>query len=69
MINKEIKIRVAETISIPNDWNVLVKQNPVKAIAEQSRVKEEFRRAFAENLICKKFERDEKSPRYLFYKV
>lgn len=57
------------TISIPNDWNNLVKQSPEKAIAEQSRVKEEFQKAFAENLICKGFERNEENPKYLLYKI
>jgi predicted GNAT superfamily acetyltransferase len=60
---------VAETISIPNDWNTLVKQNPENAIVEQSRVKEEFQKAFDETLICKGFERDAKSPKYLLYKI
>lgn len=59
----------AKRILISNDWNNLVKQNPEKAKAEQSRVKEEFQKAFGENLICKGFERDEKSPKYLLYKI
>lgn len=59
---------VVKTIEIPNDWNDLVKQNSEKAVAEQRRVKTEFQNAFAENLICKGFERAENSPKYLLYK-
>lgn len=59
---------VSRTIEISNDWNELVKENPAKAVAEQRRIKAEFQNAFAENLICKGFERDEKSPKYLLYK-
>jgi len=59
---------VTKTIEIPNDWNRLVKENPKRAAAEQRRVKEEFQAAFSQNLICKGFERDEKSPKYLLYK-
>jgi len=56
---------VARTIEIPNDWNDLVKSDAQKAIDEQTRVKKEFQRAFAENLVCKGFARDEKKPKYL----
>ncbi|HXG82423.1 MAG TPA: GNAT family N-acetyltransferase [Pyrinomonadaceae bacterium] len=59
---------VVQTIEIPNDWNCLVKANPEEAVAEQTRVKEEFQNAFAQNLICKGFERNEKNPKYLLYK-
>jgi predicted GNAT superfamily acetyltransferase len=57
----------ARTIEIPNGWNNLVAANPEKAVAEQTRVKEEFRKAFAEGLVCKGFERSETNPRYLLF--
>jgi len=56
-----------KTIEIPNDWNALVKRNPEKAVAEQTRVKAEFQKAFAENLIGRNFERSETNPRYLLF--
>jgi len=59
---------VVRAVEIPNDWNALLKENPEKAVAEQSRIKKEFETAFAENLICRSFERDGKSPKYLLYK-
>ncbi|MDQ3749019.1 MAG: hypothetical protein M3367_08420 [Acidobacteriota bacterium] len=59
---------IVKSIVIPMDWNNLVKTNLQKAIAEQTRVKGEFQKAFAENLICKGFERSEINPKYLLYK-
>lgn len=58
---------IVKSIVIPTDWNNLVKTNLQKAIAEQTRVKEEFQKAFAENLICKGFERSETNPKYLLF--
>lgn len=55
------------TIEIPNDWNDLVKTNPKKAVAEQTRIKREFENAFAEKLIAKRFERSETNPKYLLF--
>jgi len=59
---------IVKSIVIPTDWNNLVNINLQKAIAEQTRVKREFQTAFAEKLICRKFERDEQNPKYLLYK-
>jgi predicted GNAT superfamily acetyltransferase len=61
------KADVAATIEISNDWNDLVKHNPEKAVVEQQRVKEEFQKAFAENLICRSFHRDDEKPKYLLF--
>lgn len=58
---------IVKTIEISNNWNDLVKQNPAKAVAEQRRVKKEFQKAFAENLICRSFRRDAEKPEYLLY--
>ncbi|MGI8850027.1 MAG: GNAT family N-acetyltransferase [Pyrinomonadaceae bacterium] len=55
-------------LEIPNDWNVLLKESPEKAVVEQSRIKKEFQMAFAENLICRSFKRDDQSPKFLLYK-
>ena len=59
---------IVKSIVTPTDWNNLVKTNLQKAITEQTRVKGEFQKAFAENLICKGFERNEINPKYLLYK-
>ncbi len=59
---------VVQTIGIPNDWNALLKSSAKKAIDKQTRIKEEFQKAFADNLICRGFERDEEYAKYLLYK-
>ncbi len=58
---------VVRRVEIPNDWNKLIAENAAAARAEQKRIKEEFQRAFADNLICKSFERSETKPAYLLY--
>ncbi len=60
--------KIARTIEIPNDWNYLLKTDTEFAKSEQTRVKNEFEKAFAENLICKSFVRDEQKPKYLLFK-
>jgi hypothetical protein len=37
------------------------------AQAEQTRIKKEFQTAFAENLVCRGFERSETAPKYLLF--
>ncbi len=59
--------RIARTIEIPNDWNNLLKTDAEFAKSEQTRVKNEFENAFAENLICRSFARDERNPIYLLF--
>ena len=58
---------VIRTIEIPNNWNEFVKNDLPGAIAEQTRLKNEFQTAFAEGLIVKGFERSESNPKYLLY--
>lgn len=60
--------KVVKTIEIPADWNLLVETNTRKAIEEQARIKKEFQTAFAENLVCRSFQRSETNPQYLLYK-
>ncbi len=57
----------AREIEIPSDWNLLVKENPERAVAEQQRVKEEFQAAFGDRLIGRRFERSETNPKYLLF--
>ncbi len=57
----------ARTIGIPADWPLLVRENPEKAVAEQTQVKNEFESAFAAGLKCEGFLRDDRSPKYLLY--
>ena len=60
--------RVA-TIAVPADWNALVKRDAQRARAEQTRVREEFKRAFADKLICAGFERGQEQSRYVLFEA
>ena len=56
-----------QTIEVPNNWNDLVKTDLREAIDQQNRIKNEFQTAFANNLICRGFLRDEIHPKYLLF--
>ena len=64
----EIKSEPAKTIEIPGNWSELVKNDPEKARAEQLRVRADFQTAFADNLICARFERGDETSRSLLYR-
>ena len=55
------------SVAIPAQWNALVKNDPKRALAEQARVREEFKRAFAKGLICAGLERGEEQSKYLLF--
>ncbi len=55
-------------IEIPANFSELLKLDPEAGKREQSRVREEFLKALGEGFVCRAFERDEKRPRYLFYR-
>jgi predicted GNAT superfamily acetyltransferase len=59
---------IARKIEVTIDWNRLLKSDVQKAIDEQRRVKAEFQTAFAENLVCRGFERSETNPKYLLFR-
>jgi predicted GNAT superfamily acetyltransferase len=54
-------------VEIPPHWGALLKEDPQAARRELLRVREEFREALADGLVCASFERDPSRPRYLFY--
>lgn len=54
-------------IVIPADWTGLVRQDAALARAEQLRVRSEFQRAFADDLVAAGFARSTTQPRYLLY--
>ncbi len=54
-------------IEIPSDWSALMREDAAAARREQRRVRAEFQRAFAANLICAGFAREASPPRYLLY--
>jgi len=58
--------RVA-TIAVPADWNALVESDAHRAREEQTRVREEFKRAFVDGLVCAGFERGQEQSRYVLF--
>jgi predicted GNAT superfamily acetyltransferase len=56
------------TIEIPSDWPTLIRRDAHAARREQLRVRAEFEKAFANELVCAGFERDTAHPRYLLYR-
>ncbi|MFV0388587.1 MAG: GNAT family N-acetyltransferase [Pyrinomonadaceae bacterium] len=50
-----------------NNWNEIVKSDPIGANQIQEKIREEFEDAFSKNLVCKGFVRDAENPRYLLY--
>ncbi len=59
--------QVAARINTVNDWNSLLENDPRAAISEQFRIREEFIQAFARDLICRGFVRDQHHPHFLLY--
>ena len=57
------------TVAIPAQWSALVKTDPQRALAEQARVREEFKAALDQGLICAGLERGDDQSRYLFFPV
>jgi predicted GNAT superfamily acetyltransferase len=55
------------SIVVPVEWSALVKQDVSKARREQQRVRAEFKRAFADGLICAAFERGDQQSKYLLF--
>ena len=60
-----IEEKPALKISIPRDWEALLKASESDAAREQTRVREEFEGAFRSGLVCRSFDRETSS--YLLY--
>ena len=59
--------RLAAKITIPIDWYRLVSSDVHAAQNEQLRVRREFQSAFAQQLVCRGFERSDTRPSFLLY--
>lgn len=55
------------SVAIPAEWSALVKRDPQRARDVQARVREEFKRVFAQGLVCAAFERGAEESRYLLF--
>ena len=63
-----IEAQPAKKIAIPTDWSAVVKRDAHEAREMQARVRSEFQRAFAEQLVCAGLERGDEQSRYLLYR-
>jgi predicted GNAT superfamily acetyltransferase len=54
-------------IAVPTDWNSLLKHDAARARDEQTRVREEFKKAFSNRLVCAGFERGQTESRYVLF--
>lgn len=54
-------------VAIPSEWSALVKQDPPRAREVQARVRQEFKDAFARQLVCAAFARGPEESRYLLF--
>lgn len=57
----------AALIVIPKDWTELVKSDPNAALAEQLRVRDEFRTGFAAGMVGRGFQAEENRAYYVMY--
>lgn len=55
------------TIAIPTEWNALLKRDVQRAREVQTRVRDEFHKAFGNGLICAGFERGQDESRYVLF--
>ena len=62
-----VEAKPVATVAIPAEWNALVKQDAARARDEQARVRDEFKKAFDQQLICAGFERGDEQSRYLLF--
>jgi predicted GNAT superfamily acetyltransferase len=54
-------------VAVPTDWNAFVKRKPGRARDEQARLREQFKQALANGLVCAGFERGSEESKYLFF--
>ena len=65
----DIAAQAVAAVTIPTHWSEVVKSDPQRARDTQARVREEFKKLFAEGLVCEAFERGDEESRYLLFKT
>lgn len=63
----QISAKVVRSIAVPSEWAVLVKADLATARTEQARLRNEFKKALAEGLVCAAFERGRDQSKYLMF--
>ncbi len=67
-VEHKIEAEPVRSIAIPAEWSALVKGDAQRARDEQTRVRDEFKAAFADGLVSAGFERGTEQSRYLMYR-
>ena len=62
-----IDVKPVASVAIPAEWSTLVKRDTERAREVQARVRTEFKRLFAQGLVCAAFERGDEESRYLLF--
>lgn len=66
-LSPAIEAKPVAAVAIPAEWSALVKRDTPHAREVQARVRSEFKRLFAEGLVCAAFERGDEESRYLLF--
>jgi len=66
-LKHEIEAQPVAFVAIPAEWSALVKRDLQQARDTQAHVREEFKRVFAQGLVCAAFERGAEESRYLLF--
>lgn len=62
-----LEAKPVASVAIPAEWSTLVKRDTQRARDVQARVRSDFKKLFAEGLICAAFERGAEESRYLLF--
>ena len=62
-----LEAKPVASVAIPTEWSALVKSDPQRARDTQARVRAEFKRVFADGLVCEAFERGVAESKYLLF--
>jgi predicted GNAT superfamily acetyltransferase len=62
-----IEQKPVDSVAIPAEWSAFIKRDTQKARDVQARVRSEFKKLFAEGLVCAALERGAEESRYLLF--
>ena len=64
---QDIEAKPVASVAIPAEWSAFVKRDKQEAREVQARVRSEFKKLFAEGLVCAALERGAEQSRYLLF--
>lgn len=66
-LSPAIAAKPVASVAIPSEWDALVKRDTLCAREVQARVRSEFKKAFAQGLVCAALERGNEESKYLLF--